>query len=214
MARFCSTRTTVSSRFIARSASTRCSTTIGARPLDGSSIRSSRFGLTRARAMASICFWPPESVAAPGAPEAAEVGEQLEDAPEAVGRRGVERPLGDAEVLVHRERRRRCPGPRARSRSRAARPGGAGARRWARPSNRTSPRRAAIRPITVRSVVVLPAPLRPRSTVTASRRDAERHALEDVVLPDVGVDVPELEERRVRAGPASRAHPARRAPPK
>ena len=38
----------------------------------------------------------------------------------------------------------------------------------------------------------------------------ERHALEDVVLADVGVDVPELEERRVRAGRRRHGSPARR----
>ena len=49
-------------------------------------------------------------------------------------------------------------------------------------------------PMMVRMVVVLPAPFRPSSTVTASTPDAQGHALEDVVLADVGVDVLDLEQ--------------------
>src|SRR5581483_3276176 len=46
-----------------------------------------------------------------------------------------------------------------------------GGRPWiGRPANRTAPRPGCSSPTTVRSVVVLPAPLRPRSTVTAPGR--------------------------------------------
>ena len=110
---------------------------------------------------------------------------------------------GDPQVLVHRERAEdpltlrhvADPEPRDGVRGQAVRSDA--------PSKRTAPRRGWSRPMTVRRVVVLPAPFRPRSTVTASGLHAEGDALEDVVLADVGVDVLELEEwRHARARPA------------
>ncbi len=47
----------------------------------------------------------------------------------------------------------------------------------------------------VRSVVVLPAPLRPSSTVMLAARHDEIDALQDVILADVGVHAFEREER-------------------
>jgi hypothetical protein len=66
IATFCSTSSTVvrSSVLSCRSAATRLSTIAGARPLLGSSISSSRRGSIIARATASICFCPPESLPA------------------------------------------------------------------------------------------------------------------------------------------------------
>ena len=63
--KFCSTSSTVVSVFFSsRSAVMRFCTMAGARPLLGSSISNRRRGSTIARAMASICFWPPESLPA------------------------------------------------------------------------------------------------------------------------------------------------------
>ena len=54
-------------------------------------------------------------------------------------------------------------------------------------------------PMMVRSVVVLPAPLRPSSTVMAPARHGEVDALQDVILADVGVHAFQREQR-VRHG--------------
>ena len=45
-----------------------------------------------------------------------------------------------------------------------------------------------------RSVVVLPAPLRPRSATTSLSPTCEREAMEDVAEPVVGVDAPDVED--------------------
>jgi hypothetical protein len=50
----------VSVSFSSRKAAIRLCTMAGARPLVGSSTSSSLRGSTIARAIATICFWPPE----------------------------------------------------------------------------------------------------------------------------------------------------------
>ena len=47
----------------------------------------------------------------------------------------------------------------------------------------------------VLSVVVLPAPLRPSSTVMRAARHLEVHALQDVILADVGVHALQAQQR-------------------
>ena len=78
----------------------------GARPLLGSSISISARGSTMARATASICFWPPESLPAGIEPELLQRREEAEDPFEAGGvelfgaARGAR---GEHHVLLHRE---------------------------------------------------------------------------------------------------------------
>ena len=65
MAAFCSTSRMVTPCWlIARTVSKICSTSTGARPMEGSSSRSSRGFAMSARPMASICCSPPDSVPA------------------------------------------------------------------------------------------------------------------------------------------------------
>ena len=62
--RFCSTSSTVVSSDSRSSTCATSATSAGASPLVGSSTRSRRFSFRSARAIASICCWPPESVPA------------------------------------------------------------------------------------------------------------------------------------------------------
>ena len=58
---------------------------------------------------------------------------------------------------------------------------------------------ACHRPMMVRSVVVLPAPLRPSSTVRPPARHAQVDAVQDVVGADVGVHAFEAQQERMSA---------------
>ena len=99
--RFCSTSRIVVSSAARSSAAATSVTRSGARPFVGSSTSSTWFPLSSARAIATICCWPPESVPARCAAALAQLGEQVVD--EVVARVVVA--LGEAQVLLHREPR-------------------------------------------------------------------------------------------------------------
>ncbi|WP_460493635.1 hypothetical protein [Dactylosporangium cerinum] len=63
-ARFCSTSSIGTTAATACRAAATSVTTFGARPFVGSSMSSSRFGLSSTRPIASICCWPPDRVPA------------------------------------------------------------------------------------------------------------------------------------------------------
>ena len=64
------------------------------------------------------------------------------------------------------------------------------------PSNAIEPSRRGTMPMIERSVVVLPAPLRPSSVTTSPAGDVEADAVEDVRLAVPGVQLPHGKERR------------------
>ena len=137
-------------------------TSSGASPFVGSSTSSTRFSFSSARAIASICCWPPESVPARWRRALAQLGEELVD--ELVARLAVA--LGEPEVLRRRSAPRRRRGPRARSRRRAARSCASAGASISLAAELDARRVAGTRPSSARSVVVLPTPFRPSSAVT------------------------------------------------
>ena len=192
--KFCSTsRMVAPRRLISAKHSISATTIAGARPLVGSSISSSLRGSTMARAIDSICFCPPDSAPARDSQKRLQRREESEN-PFQPGI--VERPVArrQHQVFLHRQvgehrhafrhiadaepgdiRRRavsRCAARRARSR----------------------PAEACHRPMMVRSVVVLPAPLRPSSIVVWPSATAKIDALQDVIAPDMGVHAGEREK--------------------
>ena len=78
-ARFCSTRSTVASSAARSSATATSVTRSGASPFVGSSTSSTGFSFRSARAIATICCWPPESVPAFCPPRGLQLGEELVD---------------------------------------------------------------------------------------------------------------------------------------
>ena len=165
MAAFCSTsRIVTPCRLMVATVSKICSTSTGARPMEGSSSRRRRGRAMSARPIASICCSPPDSVPATWARRSLRRGKSantrsMSSADAAVGARvGAHlevlahgEPVEDAAALghvgdaaQHDVVRRRCPGARL-----AVEP--------------HVPGRGASSPEIVRSVVVLPAPLLPSS---------------------------------------------------
>ena len=152
------------------------STSLGARPLVGSSTSSSLAGPSSTLASATICCWPPDSVPARCFRRSAAPGTVRAPCRSPVDRRALRPAPGSPRPSARRTR----PGPRARTRRRSGRSGG-----WADRSisiaveldldrcDGTSPR-IALR------VVVLPTPLRPSSAVTPPSAHGEVDALQDV----------------------------------
>ena len=142
-----------------------CWTITGARPSVGSSSSRSVAPVRRMRPMASICCSPPESLRARAAPAFLEVREELKISST---RHAARRDDGrQQEVLLDAEAgedRRAPPGNRRCRGARRTRAAGRGF-----PGRRSGSSRSCLRisPMIERSVVVLPAPLRP-SRVTIS----------------------------------------------
>ncbi len=169
----------------------------GASPSDGSSISRTRGRDISARATASICCSPPESVPANLlAPLAA----GAESAHTSARCRRRSRPCRGAD-------RRRRAGSRARSSAgtpagspaRARRPARrsapATARRARSPSSRIEPRRGCRMPAIVIISVVLPAPFGPSRQVILPLSTLQRHALQRFDLAVGGDEVGDVEHR-------------------
>ena len=134
----------------------------GARPCDGSSRIRSRGLSSSARAIASISCSPPESWRPRFCRRSARRGKQLEDALDGPGPGPLER---HSQIFLDRQIGEDAPSfghiADAERRDAEGRP----ARRVLAEDRRPVPARAGVSPMRLRSVVVLPAPLRPSSVV-------------------------------------------------
>ena len=148
-----------------------CSTTMGERPSDNSSMRNSLGRVMVAMARASICCWPPERLPARSARRGARVGKAAKASSiMSLSRSPRRRPCQAAARRLSSTRRLgkmpSPPGTWATPR-RAISSGG----RWvmSRPSKTMAPWSASTTPPTARSRVDLPAPLVPsRATISPS----------------------------------------------
>ena len=151
------------------SVSNSVSTTVGARPSEGSSSSSTSGRAISARAIASCCCWPPESAPAWRAANSATTGKSERDPRD--GRRRRPPSCGARRARAAGSPRpsasRRCGGPRGRARRRRARcPRARPAQRRAVQADRRRARPATT-PMIACSVVDLPAPLGPiRPTIS------------------------------------------------
>jgi len=165
---FCSTSTMVTPplRISPRLANT-ASTAFGARPAEGSSSISATGSTTSARAMASICLWPPESRPASSVLCRARSGNASYAALMRGPRRGVGiRPTASlrlSSTLIAAKTFSVCGVKASPSRMRRC----AGMRVMSRPSKRTAPSTIVVKPAIALMSVDLPAPLGP-STATIS----------------------------------------------
>ena len=186
--------------FSSRSASIRLLMIAGASPLLGSSISSSCARLDdRARHRQHLLL-PARQLAGRVLPELLQRREQAEDPvePRASSSAGMARAArGQHACFPARSGRRRCPCSRARRRCRARAMSGVGSAVMASAVEaRCVPGDARHRPMIVRSVVVLPAPLRPSSIVTSPARHVEVDAVQDVVRADVRVHASRVSKRQ------------------
>ena len=181
-----------------RMAANTSSTTFGARPSDGSSSRSRRGRAANARASASICCSPPDSVRAAWSWRSASRGNSSRAAcrssvPATLGRGG-----GEAEVVGDGEVREDRP-PLGHEVQAAAGDGRRGrARRGAGPRAARSRPRGRTKPAMVRSRVDLPAPFGPSSATHAAVVHGEVDAVQHVAVGAVaGPHALDDEERLV-----------------
>ena len=171
-------------------------TTSGARPNDGSSRISRRGRSSSARAIASICCSPPESVPACWRRRSRSRGSSRTRArtpPRSLGAPGAYRRR--AAGSPRRSSAGRCRGRRAPAPRRAGRCSRSAARRSARPPKRISP---AVRtmPRIARKVVVLPAPLAPSSAVMPPSATARSIPCSTSVRAVAGTQPAHCEQRR------------------
>ena len=137
----------------------------GASPSLGSSSSISRGLATSARAIASICCSPPDNCVPPLLAARGEIGEILEDALRWSSRR---RPAGRAAMarFSSTESEGKIARVSCTKAMRARATSNVASALMSRPSNVTRPRRGCTMRMIERSVVVLPAPLRPSSATT------------------------------------------------
>ena len=137
---------------------------------------------------------PAGEIARRQVPEALESGEEAEDPvephsgrPARCGRRAAmfSRTVRSAKMPMAL---RHIGDARARAMS------GVEAEVMSRPSKTMLPAEACHRPMMVRSVVVLPAPLRPSSIGQLALRDGEVHAVQDVIRTDMRMHAGKLQE--------------------
>ena len=157
------------------------STTVGARPSDGSSRSRIVGAATSARAIASCCCWPPESAPAGRCLDSSQTGNSSYSSA-----RSSSTPLGaraggepEAAGSPRRSARRTAGVPPARARRRSGRSPPACGRGASGSPSVISPARAGTRPMIACSVVDLPAPfgpisptISPGSTVNETSRTA------------------------------------------
>ncbi len=159
---WCSTMTRLA-RVVSRATAPRTSWTIaGASPSNGSSRRMIRLGTIRARAIATICRSPPDSVSARERISTRSFGNRSATSScEAPSRRAASRRFS----CTVRFGNRRRPSGTSEMPSRLIWSGRSAV--MSRPSRTIRPAWAGSVPVTVRSSVVLPTPLRPSSAVTS-----------------------------------------------
>src|SRR2546422_3703887 len=190
------------------------STSGGDSPSDGSSNRTSRGRAIRARAMASICCSPPESVPAVCRRRSARSGKWVatrsRSSSTARRSRRTYAPISRFSRTVRWGKTRRPSGQWAMPAARTS----AGSAPWiGRPSNTMRPRVGASRPETARSVDVLPAPLapitqtsspgyttrsRPRRTATGPYAAWRSSRLSNGARSDTAIDGPQVGADDVR----------------
>ena len=181
------------------------STSTGARPIDGSSISISFGRDISARAIATICCSPPESVPASCARRSYSSGKSVVDALEVLLRRPAAQVRAHLQVLEHRHRREQ-PAVLRDDRDPAADPVRVGRRVTSSPPSSTLPGPRPDDPEDRLQRRRLPGRVAAEEAHELALAHLDVHVLEDVDQPVVGVDPLESEQRARR----SRSFPRRR----